>query len=76
MNRWSKNGVLERIFERLQKEQLIRIRLEAVSLDSTIVKVHPDGTGALKKGDLSPSENLEVAGQLRFIWLPRLLNAR
>lgn len=46
MNRWSKNGVLHRIFDRLQKEQLIRIKIEAVSLDSTIVKVHPDGTCA------------------------------
>ena len=50
MNRWSKNGVLDRIFEYLQREQIVRIKLEAVSMDSTIVKVHPDGTGALKKG--------------------------
>ena len=49
MNRWSKNGVLDRVFEHLQREQIVRIKLEAVSLDSTIVKVHPDGTGALKK---------------------------
>ena len=49
MNRWSKNGVLDRVFEQLQRAQLIRIKLEAVSLDSTIVKVHPDGTGAPKK---------------------------
>ena len=41
--------VLDRVFAHLQREQLLRIRLEAVSLDSTIVKVHPDGTGALKK---------------------------
>ena len=49
MNRWSKNGVLDRVFEQLQRAQLVRIKLEAVSLDSTIVKVHPDGTGAQKK---------------------------
>ena len=49
MNRWSKNGVLDRVFEHLQRAQLIRIKLEAVSLDSTVVKVHPDGTGARKK---------------------------
>ena len=49
MNRWSKNGVLDAVFEKLQREQLVRIRVEAVSMDSTIVKVHPDGTGALKK---------------------------
>jgi transposase len=47
MNRWSKAGVLDRVFERLQQEQIVQIKLEAVSLDSTIVKVHPDGTGAL-----------------------------
>ncbi len=49
MNRWSKRGVLDRVFEYLQREQMVRIKLEAVALDSTIVKVHPDGTGAVKK---------------------------
>src|SRR5271165_2782347 len=55
MNRWSKSGVLDRVFEQLQREQIVRIRIEAVSLDSTTVKVHPDGTGALKKTDRRPS---------------------
>ena len=55
LNRWSKNGVLDRVFEYLQREQIVRIKLEAVSMDSTIVKVHPDGTGALKKTDPRPS---------------------
>jgi len=49
MNRWSKNGVWDRVFEQLQREQIVRLKIEAVKLDSTIVKVHPDGTGALKK---------------------------
>ena len=48
MNRWAKNGVLDRVFEQLQLEHIVRIRIEAFSLDSTSVKVHPDGTGALK----------------------------
>lgn len=43
MNHWAKAGVLDRLFEELQHQQLVRIRIEAVSLDSTIVKVHPDG---------------------------------
>jgi len=49
MSRWSRNGVLDRVFTALQREQIVRVRIEAVSLDSTSVKVHPDGTGALKK---------------------------
>jgi transposase len=49
MNRWAKAGVLEGVFEKLQLDQIVRIRIEALSLDSTSVKVHPDGTGALKK---------------------------
>ena len=56
MNRWAKNGVLDRVFERLQSEQIVRIQIEAFALDSTSVKVHPDGTGALKKTDRKPSE--------------------
>jgi transposase len=49
MNRWAKTGVLERVFEKLQMEQIVRIQIEALSLDSTSVKVHPDATGALTK---------------------------
>ncbi|MHB0820418.1 IS5 family transposase [Stutzerimonas stutzeri] len=49
MNRWSKAGVLDRVFEQLQQSQIVRIKIEAVSLDSTSIKVHPDGTGAPKK---------------------------
>ena len=67
MNRWSKNGVLDRVFEHLQRAQLIRIKLEAVSLDSTIVKVHPDGTGALKKTVPRPSANPAAGGPPRRV---------
>ncbi|WP_134984877.1 IS5 family transposase [Xanthomonas axonopodis] len=49
MNRWAKAGVLDRMFAQLQKSQIVRIKIEAVPLDSTSVKIHPDGTGALKK---------------------------
>ena len=73
MNRWAKSGALDHVFEKLQLEQIVRIKIEAFSLDSTSVKVHPDGTGALKKMDHKPSENLAAAGTLRFIWLPRML---
>jgi hypothetical protein len=65
--------VLDRVFQELQREQIVRIKIEAVSLDSTVVKVHPDGTGALKKTAPKPSENPEAAGPPRFIWLPRML---
>jgi transposase len=75
MNRWAKAGVLDRLFEELQHQQLVRIKIEAVSLDSTIVKVHPDGTGALKKTAPSPSASREPAGLPKFIWLPRMLGA-
>jgi transposase len=73
MNRWSKNGVLDRVFEQLQQAQIVRIKIEVVSLDSTTVKVHPDGTGALKKTVRKPSASLEADGPPRFIWLPRML---
>ncbi len=73
MNRWSKNGVLDRVFEQLQRERIMRIKLKAVSLDSTIVKVHPDGTGALQKTAPSPSASPGAAGPPGFIWLPRIL---
>ena len=56
-----------------QREQLVRVKIEAVSLDSTSIKVHPDGTGALKKTARRPSASPEADGTPRFIWLPRML---
>ena len=73
MNRWAKAGVLDRVFAALQEQQIIRIKIESMSVDSTIVKVHPDGTGALKKTDRKPSESPEEDGLPRFIWLPQML---
>ena len=65
--------MLDRVFEKLQLEQILRVRIELFALDSTSVKVHPDGTGALKKTGRRPSASLAEAGTPRFIWLPRML---
>lgn len=75
MNRWSKAGVLDRVFARLQQEQILAIRIEHVCLDSTTIKVHPDGTGALKKTAHKPSGDPGADAPPRFIWLPRMLDA-
>ena len=61
MNRWAKNGVLDRVLEKLRTEQIVRIKIEAFSLDSTSVKVHPDGTGAEKK---RPASHWQVPRRL------------
>src|SRR5258708_3138358 len=76
MNRWSKNGALDRTFEQLQREQIVRIKITTVKLDSTIVKVHPYGTGAFKKTVPRPPASPAADGPPRFIWLPRMLEPR
>jgi hypothetical protein len=48
MNRWTKVGVLARMCEKLQRAQVVHIKSKTVPLDSTSIKVHHDGTGALK----------------------------
>ena len=49
LNRWSKNGTLDKIFTALQTEGIIDIRTEFVCIDSTSIKVHPDAAGARKE---------------------------
>lgn len=73
MNRWSKSGVLDRVFEQLQRQGIVKVNIEVASMDSTSVKVHPDGTGAAKKKDHSQSASPEAGGQPSFIWLPRMI---
>lgn len=72
LNRWAKRGVLDRVLAQLQHAQILRVKLEAVALDSTIVKVHPDGTGALKKTARKPLADPAAGGRPRFIWLPQM----
>jgi transposase len=67
MSRWAKRGVLAKVFDELQRNQIVRIKVEAVSLDNTIVKVHPDGTGALKKTARNRSVNHAAGGRPRSI---------
>ncbi len=71
MRRWAKNGVLDRVFIELHVQNLIHVKIEAVQLDSTSVNVHPDGTGARKKGGLKPPTAREEGSTPKFIWLPR-----
>ena len=75
MSRWSKAGVLDRVFARLQEEQILAIRIEHVCLDSTTIKVHPDGTWAPKKTVRKPSGVREVDAPPKFIWLPQMRGA-
>ena len=72
INRWAKSGVLDRILEKLQQRQIVKIKLEVLSLDSTSVKVHPDGTGALTKKGHNPLEYLAEVVTPKFIGLPQV----
>jgi hypothetical protein len=65
--------VIDRVFEELQRSQVERIKIEAVSLDSTSIKVHPDGTGAPRETARKPLGSPGADGTPRFIWLPRML---
>ena len=65
MSRWSKSGVLDRVFTQLQQERILRIRLEAV-------KAHPDGARTLHTKGAGPSGAPAPAGAPGLIWLPRM----
>lgn len=73
MRRWTRAGVLEKMFEELQREHVVRIKIEAVSIDSMSVKMHPDGTRTLKRTARKLSASHEADGTPRLIWLPRML---
>jgi len=76
MSRWAKNGILDRVFAKLQQQQIIAIKFDVLCLDSTSVKVHPDGTGALKNSDCNPSVSHAEVATPKFIWFPRVTGLR
>ena len=63
VNRWAQKGVLQAAFLRLQQLGIIQIKVNVVSLDSTCIKVHPDGMGALKK---RPSVRWKNTGRVEY----------
>ena len=76
MSRWAKAGILDKVFAKLQQRQMLSVRLDVFSLDSTSVKVHPDGTGVLKNTGRNPSGCLGEVVTPKFIWLPQVTGWR
>ena len=72
LNRWAKSGVLQSVFLYLQRIGMMQVDVRIVSLDSTSIKVHPDGMGPLKKRGYNRSESHAADGTPKFIWLPHL----
>ena len=50
MRRWEKAGVLDKMFEELQREQVVRIRIEAVSRHGRAKKNGPQSIGKSRGG--------------------------
>ena len=70
-NRWAKNGILQGVFLELQRKGIITVGI--LSLDSTSIKVHQDGTGALKKTARRASGKAEGEEPPKFMWSPQML---
>ncbi len=51
VNRWTKRGVLQSAFLRLQQFSIIQVQVNVVTLDSACIKAHPDeiGTGVVRR---------------------------
>lgn len=75
IRRWAQNGVLGRLFEALQDHNIMGMSVDCMGLDSTSIKVHPDGMGALKKMVRNASANQEADGQPKFIWCPPMTDS-
>ncbi len=60
----------------LHREQIVRLKLEARSLDHSLVQVPPAGTGARTQPLLNPSAAPEAGGPPRCLGVPRTLARR
>jgi len=57
---WIDLGIFDKIEKYLQSQAVSIKGIKKLSLDSTHVKVHPNGTGASKKRDRSPLAGVAV----------------
>lgn len=60
---WIDLGIFDLIEKRLQSQAIDIKGIKALALDSTYIKVHPDGTGAPKKKDHSLSAKAVPVGR-------------
>ena len=65
MHRWADAGVLDQLYDALQKHHMIHVSVDCLGLDSTSIKVHPDSTVAPKKTDRKRAENHAAGGTQR-----------
>ena len=70
VRRWARKGILQQAFLRLQEKGIVQVSVQIISLDSTSIKVHPDGTGAQKNMVSRRSGNPVADGTPNFMWLP------
>lgn len=70
-NRLVENGVIQRIFNAMQQEKIISVKVEVLAIDSTSCKVHPDAHGTLKNEENKLSENQKADGIPSFTWYPQ-----
>ena len=66
---WIVIGIFDRIEQELQSEAIDVKGIKALALDSTYVKVHPDGTGAPKKNAPKPSARVAAVGRQKSMRL-------
>jgi transposase len=64
--RWIDLGIFDLIEQELQSQAIDVKGVKKLALDSTYIKVHPDGTGAPKKKDRKPSARVAAVGRPRF----------
>jgi transposase len=76
VSRWAKAGVLDMVFEKLQREQLIRIRIEAACASAGMVRIAALESASAEITGRTPLENPLEDGPPKLIWLPRLLGTR
>jgi transposase len=63
---WINQGIFDAIEKELQSQAIAVKGIKDLALDSTYIKVHPDGTGAPKKKDRNLSARVVLVGRQRY----------
>jgi transposase len=71
VNRWAKAGVLDRVFEQMQRMHLIRLRLEVVGSAEAAEAIHRSEGSVRKRKRRSALMDLATEPP-KFTWVPRI----
>lgn len=75
-NRWAKSGILDKVFQTLQENNIIRLKIDRSTLNNSIINLTSNINGKFKKTVFNLSVNYQDNELPEFVWSSPVKNTQ